>query len=105
MEQLNLNVVTKQVEAEAIGSNHCGFIKGKSLLTNLVVIYNVMTSKADEGRAVDDVCLGFSKAFHIVCDNILTGKPRNCGLYERTVRWIENWLTGRAQIVVISGAV
>ncbi|GAB0208336.1 mitochondrial enolase superfamily member 1 [Grus japonensis] len=36
--------------------------------------------------------------------NILIGKLRKCGLIEWTVRWIENWLNGRAQRVVISGA-
>ncbi|GAB0177371.1 mitochondrial enolase superfamily member 1 [Grus japonensis] len=33
-----------------------------------------------------------------------TNKLRKCGLDEWTVRWIENWLNGRAQRVVISGA-
>ena len=28
---------------------------------------------------------------------------RDCRIEEWTVRWIENWLTGRAQRVVISG--
>jgi len=35
--------------------------------------------------------------------NILVGKLRKCGIDKWTVRWIENWLTGRAQRVVISG--
>ncbi|PKU38354.1 rna-directed dna polymerase from mobile element jockey-like [Limosa lapponica baueri] len=63
-----------------------------------------MTGWVDEGRAVDVVYLDFSKAFDSVSHNILVGKLRKCGLDERTVRWIENWLTGRAQRVVISGA-
>ncbi|PKU30182.1 rna-directed dna polymerase from mobile element jockey-like [Limosa lapponica baueri] len=32
------------------------------------------------------------------------GKLRKCGLEEWTARWIENWLDGRAQRVVISSA-
>jgi len=35
--------------------------------------------------------------------NILLGKFRKCGLYEWSVRWIENWLNGRTQRVVLSG--
>ena len=31
-----------------------------------------------------------------------SGSRRKCGLHEWTVRWIENWLNGRAQRVVIS---
>jgi len=36
--------------------------------------------------------------------NILLGKLSKCGLDERSVRWTENWLNGRAQRAVISGA-
>jgi len=43
-------------------------------------------------------------AFDTVSHNILVGKLRKCGLDEWMVRWIENWLNGRAQRVVISGA-
>jgi len=39
-----------------------------------------------------------------VSHNVLLGKFRKCGLGEWTARWIENWLNGRAQRVVISGA-
>jgi len=58
----------------------------------------------DEGRAADVVYLDFSKAFDTVSHNILLGKLRKCGLDEWLVRWIENWLNGRTQRVVISGA-
>ncbi|GAB0208757.1 mitochondrial enolase superfamily member 1 [Grus japonensis] len=63
-----------------------------------------MTGWVGEGRAVDVVYLDFSKAFDTVSYNILIGKLRKCGLDEWTVRWIENWLNGRAQRVVISSA-
>ena len=46
-----------------------------------------------------------SEAFDAVSHNILLGKLRKCGLEECSVRWTENWLNGRAQRVVISGAV
>jgi len=39
-----------------------------------------------------------------VSHDILIGNLRKRGLDEWTVRWIENWLTGRAQRVVVSGA-
>ena len=57
----------------------------------------------DEGRAVDVVYLDFSKAFDTISHNILIGKLRKCGLEESSVRWVENWLNGRAQRIVISG--
>jgi len=61
-----------------------------------------MTSSVDKGRAVDVVYLDFSKAFDKVSHNILLGKLRKCGLDEWLVKWIETWLNGRTQRVVIS---
>jgi len=69
----------------------------------MIAFYNGMTGWVDEGRAVDVVYLDFSKAFDTVSHNILTGELRKHGLDEWSVRWIENWLNGRAQRVVISG--
>ncbi|GAB0208993.1 mitochondrial enolase superfamily member 1 [Grus japonensis] len=63
-----------------------------------------MIGWVDEGRAVDVVYLDFSKAFDKVSHNILVSKLRKRELDEWTVRWVENWLNGRAQRVVISGA-
>jgi len=51
---------------------------------------------------VDVVYLDFSKAFNTVSHNNLIGKFTKCGPGEWTVRWIENWLNGRTQRVVIS---
>jgi len=105
MEQLVLEVIIKQVEEEKIiRSRQHGFTKGKSCLTNLVAFCDGVTSWVDEGRAVAVVYLDFSKASDTVSHNILLGKLRKCGLDEWSVRWIENWLNGRAQRVVVSGA-
>ena len=62
------------------------------------------TSWVDEGRAVDVVYLDFSKAFDTVSHDILLGKLGKCGLDEWSVKWIENWLNGRTQRAVVSGA-
>jgi len=50
------------------------------------------------------VYLVCSKAFDTVSHSILVMKLRKCKIDEWTVRWVENWMTGRAQGVVISGA-
>ena len=47
--------------------------------------------------------LGFCKAFDTVSHNILVMKLRKCGIDEWTVKLSENWLSGRAQKVVVSG--
>ncbi|GAB0184165.1 mitochondrial enolase superfamily member 1 [Grus japonensis] len=104
-EQLILGVISKHVEEKKVTrSGQHGFTRVKSCLTNLIAFYDGMTGWVDEGRAVDVVYLDFSKAFDTVSHNILIGKLRKCGLDEWTVRWIDNWLNGRAQRVAISGA-
>jgi len=105
MEQLILEVIIKQVqEKKVIRSSQRGFTKGKSCLTNLIAFYDGMTAWVDEGRAVDVVYFDISKAFESVSRNILIGRLRKSGLDEWSVRWIENWLNGRAQTVVISSS-
>jgi len=104
MEQLILEDIIKQVEEKkVISSSQHGFTKGKSCLTNLIAFYDDKTGWVDEGRAVEVVYLDFSKAFDTVSHNILLGKLGKCGLDKWSVRWIENWLNGRTQSVVISG--
>ncbi|GAB0185971.1 mitochondrial enolase superfamily member 1 [Grus japonensis] len=102
MEQLILGVINKHVEEKkVIGSGQHGFTKDKSCLTNLIAFCDGMTSWVDEGREVD---IDFGEAFDTVSHNILTSKLRKCGLDEWSVRWVQNWLNGRAQRVEISGA-
>ncbi|GAB0182561.1 mitochondrial enolase superfamily member 1 [Grus japonensis] len=89
-------------EKKVIGSGQHGFTKGKSCLTNLIAFCDGMTGLVDEERAVDVVYLDLSKAFDTVSHNILISKLRKCGLDEWTVKWVENWLNGSGQRVVIS---
>jgi len=51
-------------------------------LTNLIVFYDGMTGWVDEGRAVDVICLDFSKTSDTVSHNFLIGKVRMYGLDE-----------------------
>jgi len=105
MEQLIPEVFIKQVEEKkVIRSSQHGFTKGKSCLTILIAFCDGVTGWVDEGRAVDVVYLDFSKAFDTVSHNVLLGKLRKCGLDEWSVKWIENWLNGRTQRIVISSA-
>ena len=80
-----------------------GFMKGKSCLTNLISFYNWMTLLVDEAKAVDVVYLDFSKAFDTVSHSILLEKLAAHSLDRYSLCWVNNWLDGWAQGVVLNG--
>jgi len=88
---------------QGIRPSQHGVIKGRSCLTNLVSFYDQVTCLVDQGKTVDVVCLDFSKAFDTVPHSILLEKLAAHGLDGCTLRWIKNWLNGRAQRVVVNG--
>ncbi|KAK4818143.1 hypothetical protein QYF61_006742, partial [Mycteria americana] len=97
MEQIILSAITRHVENnQGIKPSQHGFRKGRSCLTNLISFY-------DKGKAVDVVYLDFSKAFDTVSHSILLEKLAAYGLDRCTLRWVKNWLDGRAQRVVVNG--
>ncbi|GAB0209269.1 hypothetical protein GRJ2_003392600 [Grus japonensis] len=57
----------------------------------------------DEGKAVDVVYLDFSKAFDTISHSILLEKLAAHGMDGHTLRWVNNWLDGWAQRVVVNG--
>ncbi|KAK4828278.1 hypothetical protein QYF61_024944 [Mycteria americana] len=77
-------------------------MKGRSCLTNLISFCDKVTHLVDEGKAVDVVYLDFSKAFDTVSHSILLEKLAAHGLDGCTLRWVKNWLDGRAQRVVVN---
>lgn len=58
----------------------------------------------DEGKAVDLVCLNFSKAFNTMSHEIILEKLTAHSLDECTLLWVKNWLDCWAQRVVVDGA-
>ncbi|KAK4829760.1 hypothetical protein QYF61_006484 [Mycteria americana] len=104
MEQIILTAITRHVEDnQGINPSQHGFRKGRSCLTNLISFYDKVTRLVDEGKAVDVVYLDFSKAFDTVSHGILLEKLAAHGLDGCTLRWVKNWLDGRAQRVVVNG--
>lgn len=70
---------------------------------NLVAFCDVTAVWTGEVRAVDAVCLDFSKAFDSVSHDILIDKLRKCWLQEWMVRWVESHLNSGNQRTVICG--
>ena len=95
MDQLKVN--------QGIRLSQHGYTNDRSCLTNLISFYDKVPLLVDEGKAVDVVCLGLSKAFDTVPHNILMEKLAAHGLDGRALCWVKHWLDGWAQRVVVNG--
>jgi len=105
VENIILDAIERHLKDNAI-IRHCQheFIKEKTCLTNLISFYDEVTSLVNQGKAVDVFLLDFSEAFDTVFHSILLDKLSNCEMSRCTVRWMKNWLSGRAERVVVNGA-
>jgi len=95
MERFILSALTGHVkDNQGIRPSQHGFMKCRSCLTSLISFYDLVTHLVDEGKAVDVIYLGFSKAFDTVPNSILLEKLAVNGLDGCTLHWIKNWLNG-----------
>ena len=80
-----------------------GFMKSKSCLTNLLEYLDKLTKLVDEGHSVDIIYCDFAKAFDKVPHQRLLIKMKAHGIQGKILRWVEEWLSGRKQRVVLNG--
>ena len=90
-------------EYNLIAKSQHGFWPHRSTVTNLLEFLEVITKLVDEGHDVDIVFLDFSKAFDKVPHARLLSKVRAHGIVDAVADWIEEWLRGRKQRVVLNG--
>jgi len=101
---VSLTSVPGKIMEQSILSALTGHVKDhQGIRPNLISFYDQGTRLVDEEKAVNVVYLDFNKAFDTVPHNILLEKLAARGLDECTLRWIKNWLNGRAQRVVVNG--
>ncbi|MES9880231.1 MAG: reverse transcriptase domain-containing protein [Sedimenticola sp.] len=87
-----------------ISSEQHGFVKRKSCLTNLLETLDDITSALDNGEGMDMIFLDYSKAFDSVAPRRLIHKVERYGIGGNILRWIEDFLSHRKQIVTVRGS-
>ena len=80
-----------------------GFRQGHSVLSNLINHLDTLTKLIDSGVPVDVLYLDFAKAFDVIPHRRLLAKCAGMGIRGKLLKWIESWLIGRRQRVVING--
>jgi hypothetical protein len=86
-----------------IGDSQYGFMSGRSCELNLLDFLNNVTKEIDDGHPVDLIYLDFAKAFDKVPHRRLMAKARATKMCDKVARWIEEWLRGRRQRVIVEG--
>ena len=89
---------------QSLSKNQHGFHKVCSINTNLIETYDFVTRLLDDGLLVDVILLDQSKAFDKVQHQLLLLKMEAYRVHEDIVAWIEAFLTGRTQRVVVYDA-
>ena len=94
------------VKNKLINPSQHGFLKARSCLTNMLCFLEDVTKWLDEGSPVDIIYLDFKKAFDKVPhQRLLLLKLKAHGIGNGMINWIEKWLIGRRQRVVVDGEV
>ena len=97
------NIVEFLDENDIIKDTQHGFRKNRSCLTNLLDFFEVATESFDKGTQLDVSYLDFSKAFDRVPHKRLCLQMKCHGIGGSTLKWIETWLSGRQQRVLLNG--
>ena len=80
-----------------------GFRQNRSCLSQLLEHYQNILSILQDGHSADVVYLDFAKAFDKVDYGIVLNKMHKFGLGGVLLSWIEEFLVGRSQCVVVEG--
>ena len=75
---------------------------GSFLVANLLEYFETLTRLIDEGHQVDILYLDFKKAFDVVPKQRLLAKMESIGVRGKVLNWVNEWLTGRTQRVVLN---
>lgn len=90
-----------QAKSSIIEEQH-GFVKGRSILTNLGNYSNFILCNLDSGEQVDVIYTDFAKAFDKVDHGILLAKLEVMGFSDSVLLWIKSYLSNRTLSVRVN---
>ena len=104
LERLIRDEIMDHMESNSLFTKHQhGFRKGHSCVTQLIEVIKDWTNELDQHNNVDAIYLDFQKAFDTVPHKRLLRKLQGYGISGSLLRWLESFLVGRKQKVVLNG--
>ena len=86
-----------------ISPNQHGFIRKRSVQSQLISNYDLIGNDLDKGVQNDIIFLDFSKAFDKVPHNLLLHKLKTFGFNNQLLNWFTDYLSERSQTVIVEG--
>ena len=102
---IHKNVISHLDQQRILTDVQHRFRKSRSCETQLLKTVNDLAKSFNEGQQVDSILLDLSKAFDVICHRKLLLKLHHCGIRDKNLKWIENFLKNRAQRAVVEGAI
>ena len=90
------------LENDLLSKKQHGFISGRSTVTQLLHYLDDCIGEISDGSVVDAIYLDFSKAFDTVPHLRLMSKLESYGITGKVKQWVESFLTGRSQTVMVN---
>ena len=97
------SIVLHMTKNDLFADAQHGFVPGRNCVTQLLLCLEEWTNLLEQGYAFDVVYTDFAKAFDSVPHQRLLVKLTNIGIRRTVLNWIESFLIGRKQSVVIEG--
>ena len=104
MERSVFNHIYPVVSPQNISAQH-GFMKHRSTTTQLIYTYSDISRNLDSGSQKYIIFFDFAKAFDSVPHDLIVHELKTFGFGSNLLQWIENYLQGRYQSVMIEGQV
>lgn len=103
-EKLIYNKLYLNLQPQLIHQQH-GFLRGRSVETNLVEFVNYIQRSMNDGLQVDTIYTDFSKAFDKIHHRILLEKLAKFNLSNGLISWIASYISNRRQAVKVDSFV